>query len=57
MLAFDITAQLSITVYYYGMQEEQKKGMAMLCMTRACSDLLIETQSDWGYSLGECDQS
>lgn len=33
-------------------QEEQEQGLAMLCMTRPCSDLTIETQCDWGYSLG-----
>lgn len=33
-------------------EEEQAQGMALLCMTRACSDLTVETQSDWGYSLG-----
>lgn len=27
--------------------------MALLCMTRATSDMTIETQCDWGYSLGE----
>jgi ferredoxin len=32
--------------------EEQAQGLAMLCMTRARSDLTIETQCDWGYSLG-----
>ncbi|PNH11507.1 Ferredoxin-1 [Tetrabaena socialis] len=32
--------------------DEQAQGMALLCMTRATSDLSIETQSDWGYSLG-----
>ncbi|GLC33432.1 hypothetical protein PLESTB_000075100 [Pleodorina starrii] len=41
-------ADLSFTVS----EEEQEKGMALLCMTRATSDLTIETQSDWGYSLG-----
>lgn len=33
-------------------QEEQAKGMALLCMSRAKSDVDIETQCDWGYSLG-----
>lgn len=33
-------------------KEEQEQGLAMLCMTRACSDLVVETQCDWGYSLG-----
>lgn len=32
--------------------EEIEKGMALLCMSRASSDLSIETQCDWGYSLG-----
>ena len=26
--------------------------MALLCMSRPVSDLTIETQCDWGYSLG-----
>ncbi len=26
--------------------------MALLCMARAKSDVEIETQCDWGYSLG-----
>lgn len=33
-------------------QEELDKGMALLCMARAQGDCAIETQSDWGYSLG-----
>eukprot|EP00878_Enallax_costatus_P007828 GHUV01008193.1.p1 GENE.GHUV01008193.1~~GHUV01008193.1.p1 ORF type:complete len:210 (+),score=11.97 GHUV01008193.1:31-660(+) len=33
-------------------KEEQEQGLAMLCMTRPSSDLVIETQCDWGYSLG-----
>eukprot|EP00883_Tetradesmus_obliquus_P010273 jgi/Sobl393_1/2991/SZX71833.1 len=33
-------------------KEEQEQGLAMLCMSRPCSDLVIETQCDWGYSLG-----
>lgn len=33
-------------------KEEQAQGLAMLCMTRPCSDLTVETQCDWGYSLG-----
>ena len=41
-------ADLSFTVS----DEEQENGMALLCMSRATSDLTIETQSDWGYSLG-----
>jgi hypothetical protein len=37
----------------FTLEEEQiKKGMALLCMTRAKSDLTIETQCDWGLSLG-----
>ena len=29
------------------------QGLALLCMSRPTSDTLkIETQSDWGYSLG-----
>jgi 2Fe-2S type ferredoxin len=45
--ASDIT-DLEFTVS----QEEQADGMALICMTRATSDLKIETQCDWGYSLG-----
>ena len=31
----------------------QMQGMALICMSRPASDhLKIETQSDWGYSLG-----
>ncbi|KXZ54540.1 hypothetical protein GPECTOR_4g605 [Gonium pectorale] len=41
-------ADLSFTVD----EDEQAQGMALLCMSRATSDLSIETQSDWGYSLG-----
>ncbi|EIE27567.1 ferredoxin, partial [Coccomyxa subellipsoidea C-169] len=34
-------------------EEEIAKGMALLCMARPVSDVVrIETQSDWGYSLG-----
>jgi 2Fe-2S type ferredoxin len=33
-------------------EDEEAQGMALLCMTRATSDCVIETQSDWGYSLG-----
>eukprot|EP00955_Chlamydomonas_euryale_P108031 365813-Chlamydomonas_euryale.AAC.6 len=33
-------------------EEEQAKGMTLLCMARATSDCEIEIQSDWGYSLG-----
>lgn len=33
-------------------EDELAQGMALLCMSRAKSDLEIETQSDWGYSLG-----
>lgn len=33
-------------------EEEQAQGMALLCMSRATSDCEIETQCDWGYSLG-----
>eukprot|EP00890_Picochlorum_soloecismus_P006059 jgi/Picsp_1/6454/NSC_03801-R1_chloroplast precursor len=34
-------------------EEEQEKGMTLLCMARPVSDrVVIETQSDWGYSLG-----
>ena len=33
-------------------EQEQKDGMALLCMARATSDIDLEIQSDWGYSLG-----
>lgn len=26
--------------------------MALICMSRALGDVSLETQSDWGYSLG-----
>ena len=29
-----------------------RQGMTLLCMTRPVSDVTVETQSDWGYSLG-----
>ena len=32
--------------------DQIEKGMALLCMSRATSDLKIETQCDWGMSLG-----
>ncbi len=32
--------------------DEQAQGMTLICMARATSDLEIEIQSDWGYSLG-----
>lgn len=42
-------ADLSFTVT----EEEQADGMTLLCMARPLSDrVVIETQSDWGYSLG-----
>lgn len=41
-------ADISFTIT----EEEQQQGLAMLCMSRPCSDLVIETQCDWGYSLG-----
>jgi ferredoxin len=28
------------------------QGLALLCMCRPLEDCVIETQSDWGYSLG-----
>eukprot|EP00877_Chromochloris_zofingiensis_P006528 jgi/Chrzof1/2128/Cz11g03180.t1_FDX3[v5.2] len=43
----DITFTLS--------EDEIEQGMALLCMTRAKSDCSIETQCDWGYSLGVCE--
>ena len=33
-------------------EDEIEDGMALLCMARPTSDVVIETQSDWGYSLG-----
>ncbi|CAG9462883.1 unnamed protein product [Pedinophyceae sp. YPF-701] len=33
-------------------EEEQAQGMTLLCMARPTSDCEIETQCDWGYSLG-----
>jgi hypothetical protein len=42
-------ADLSFTVS----PEEEAAGMTLLCMARPVSDrVVIETQSDWGYSLG-----
>jgi hypothetical protein len=29
-----------------------RQGMALICMARPVEDCVIETQSDWGYSLG-----
>lgn len=36
-------------------EDEQAQGMTLICMTRATSDCVLETQSDWGYSLGVCE--
>jgi 2Fe-2S type ferredoxin len=33
-------------------EAEQAQGMALLCMSRPVGDVEIETQCDWGYSLG-----
>ena len=33
-------------------EEEIEQGMVLLCMARPVGDVEIETQSDWGYSLG-----
>lgn len=33
-------------------EEEIEEGMALICMARPKSDLILETQCDWGYSLG-----
>lgn len=34
-------------------EEEQADGMALICMSRPLTDVVVmETQSDWGYSLG-----
>jgi hypothetical protein len=32
--------------------EEIEAGMALICMSRATSDVELETQCDWGLSLG-----
>ncbi|RMZ52439.1 hypothetical protein APUTEX25_000018, partial [Auxenochlorella protothecoides] len=35
-------------------EEEVEGGMTLLCMSRPISDrLVVETQSDWGYSIGD----
>lgn len=36
-------------------QSEIDQGMALICMSRAKSDTVVETQCDWGYSLGVCE--
>eukprot|EP00211_Chloroparvula_japonica_P008289 CAMPEP_0119130278 /NCGR_PEP_ID=MMETSP1310-20130426/7678_1 /TAXON_ID=464262 /ORGANISM="Genus nov. species nov., Strain RCC2339" /LENGTH=174 /DNA_ID=CAMNT_0007120771 /DNA_START=1 /DNA_END=522 /DNA_ORIENTATION=+ len=41
-------ADLSFTLE----DEQVEAGMALLCMSRPLEDATIETQSDWGYSLG-----
>lgn len=33
-------------------QKEIDQGMALICMSRAKTDVTLETQCDWGYSLG-----
>lgn len=33
-------------------EDQIRDGMALLCMTRAASDVSLETQCDWGLSLG-----
>ena len=33
-------------------EDQIEAGMALLCMSRAKSDLTLETQCDWGLSLG-----
>jgi len=33
-------------------EEQQEEGLALLCMARPIGDCEIETQSDYGYSLG-----
>jgi 2Fe-2S type ferredoxin len=33
-------------------EDEAAKGMALICMARATEDTTVETQCDWGYSLG-----
>jgi hypothetical protein len=37
-------------------EDEIAQGMCLLCMARPVSEkVVIETQSDWGYSLGVCE--
>lgn len=37
-------------------EDEIEQGLALICMSRPVSDVVkIETQSDWGYSLGTSD--
>ena len=36
-------------------EDEIEQGMVLLCMARPIGDVEIETQSDWGYSLGVAD--
>ena len=33
-------------------EDEIEAGMVLLCMARPVGDVEIETQSEWGYSLG-----
>eukprot|EP00803_Ostreobium_quekettii_P006665 evm.model.scf_1711.3 EVM.evm.TU.scf_1711.3 scf_1711:12739-13965(+) len=33
-------------------EEEQEQGLVLLCMGRPVGDVKLETQCDWGYSLG-----
>jgi len=47
------TDQSDITDLEFTLSEEEiADGMTLLCMARAVGDVEIETQSDWGYSLG-----
>ncbi|KAA6426585.1 MAG: ferredoxin [Trebouxia sp. A1-2] len=45
-------ADLSFTLE----EDEVEQGLTLICMSRPVSDVVkIETQSDWGYSLGTSD--
>ena len=49
--------QLTFCTQHTQLVQQQEKepnvqGMALLCMSRPDGDCVVETQSDWGYSLG-----
>ena len=44
-------ADLSFTLE----EEDIARGCALICMARATSDCTMETQADWGYSLGQAE--
>jgi len=33
-------------------EDEQAQGLSLICMARPSSDVVLETQCDWGYSIG-----